>query len=131
MQKKRNPRRISELTIGLFTFLFLGSGLLLLLFPTYSAKIFLSASNLALEVVIIQMLGSAYTLLGLICFFVHKVRGNAQLGIIASLNIIGFTNLYLIFKFDALMQLPTIYMIFQIICSFLLLFALVDIVSRK
>jgi len=131
MYKKQNPRNISQLTIGLFSFLFLGSGLLLLLFPTYSAKIFLSASNLALDVIIIQMLGSAYTLLGLICYFVRKARGNAQLGIISSLNIIGFTNLYPIFMFYAIIQLPIIYIVFQVTCSLILLIAFAQLIAKR
>jgi hypothetical protein len=78
-----------------------------------------------------QFLGAAYLLIGMLMFAINNLKGKQLYFAITTINLIGFINLYLIFIFNELMILPSIYFIFQAIMQMTLLLALYEQVKRN
>jgi hypothetical protein len=81
--------------------------------------------------VIQQFLGAAYLLIGMLMFAIKNLKGKPLYFAISAINLIGFINLYLIFIFNELIILPSIYFIFQAIMQITLLLALYEQVKRN
>ncbi len=129
----KNATRISfaNVMLKLHAYLFFGVGLLLLIFPEESSVFTMVGEPARVVNVVQQFLGSAYILLGLFAYALKDTTGKNLYFIIASLNLIGFINLFLIFVCSELIHLPSIYFILQILLQMVLLFALIEQVKRN
>ena len=76
--------------------------------------------------VIQQFLGSAFILVGLLTFFIKKLERKLLYYSILAFNIFGFINLYLLFSFSQIIQLPYVYFSFQVLMQVALLFAFIE-----
>ena len=76
--------------------------------------------------VIQQFLGSAFVLVGLLTFLFKKLEGKLLYYSILAFNIFGFINLYLLFSFNQVIQLPYVYFSFQVLMQVALLFAFIE-----
>jgi hypothetical protein len=64
-------------------------------------------------------------------FVINNLKGKQLYFAITAINLIGFINLYLLFIFNELIVLPSIYFIFQAILQLTLLLALYEQVKRN
>ena len=131
MSKNITSTSFTNVILKLHAYLFLGVGVLLLLFPEESSVFTMVGESAKVVNVIQQFLGSAYILLGLFAYALKDTTGKNLYFIIASLNLIGFINLFLIFVCSELIHLPIIYFILQILLQMVLLFALIEQVKRN
>ena len=123
------PRTFSQVALHLFSLIFLITGILLLVLTEQIQEAALNeligiASRLT--IVLQQFLGNAYLLLGALLYLVKDSKGKPLYITLTSLFIMGFINLYLIFQFNDLIFLPTIYFVFQSLLQLLIFFALID-----
>jgi hypothetical protein len=128
---KNSTRSFTEVILQLFSFIFLTTGILLLIFTEDISLITLKGISAKISIVIQQFLGNAYLLLGIILYLIKGFKGRTSHLILTSLFIMGFINLYLIFQFHSLIILPAIYFVFQLSLQLLLLFALIYEVKNK
>ena len=123
---KTSSRSFSQVILQLFSFVFLVTGILLLIFTEEVSLTALKGIAGRLSIVIQQFLGNAYLLLGVILYLVKNIKGRSLHITLTSLFIMGFINLYLIFQFNDLIVLPAIYFVFQSLLQLLILVALID-----
>jgi hypothetical protein len=123
---KTSSRSFSQVILQLFSFVFLVTGILLLIFTEEVSLTALKGVAGRLSIVIQQFLGNAYLLLGAILYLVKNIKGRSLHITLTSIFIMGFINLYLIFQFNDLIVLPAIYFVFQSLLQVLLLVALID-----
>ena len=131
---KLSPRTFSQVVLLLFSFIFLIAGILLLVFTEQiqeAALNSLTSKAGRLPIVIQQFLGNAYLLLGALLYLVKDSKGKPLYITLTSLFIMGCINLYLIFQFNDLIFLPTIYFVFQSLLQLLIFFALIDETRNK
>jgi len=131
---KISARTFSQVILQLFSLIFLITGILLLVFTEQiqeSALNSLTSIASRLTIVLQQFLGNAYLLLGALLYLVKDSKGKPLYITLTSLFIMGFINLYLIFQFNDLIFLPTIYFVFQSLLQLLIFFALIDETRNK
>ena len=128
---KTSVSSFSQVILQLFSFVFLVTGILLLIFTEEVSLTALKGVAGRLSIVIQQFLGNAYLLLGAILYLVKNIKGRSLHITLTSLFIMGFINLYLIFQFNDLIVLPAIYFVFQSLLQVLLLVALIDEARRN
>ena len=131
---KTSSRSFSQVILLLFSIILFFSGTLLLVFTEEiqeaSLAQFKGIAN-RLSIVIQQFLGNAYILLGVVLYLLKDSKGRDLLVILTALVIMGFINLYLIFQFNDLIILPTIYFVVQLLLQLVLFLALIDEVKRN
>jgi hypothetical protein len=124
-------RSFTEVILLLYGFIFIVIGIGLLCF-TKEVTLFTFVGTPAHVLnVMHQFLGAAYLLIGMLMFTINILKGKQLYFAITTINLIGFINLYLIFIFNELMILPSIYFIFQAIMQMTLLLALYEQVKRN
>lgn len=109
-----------------YTIIFLTVGLLLLIFTEKVSLFTMYGAEGKITSVIQQFLGSAFILVGLLTFLIKKLEGKLLYYSILAFNIFGFINLYLLFSFSQIIQLPYIYFSFQVLMQVALLFAFIE-----
>jgi len=112
--------------LQLYTIIFLIVGFLLLILPEKISLFTMYGSDGMITSVIQQFLGSAFILIGLLTFLIKKLEGNLLYYSILAFNIFGFINLYLLFSFSQIIQLPYVYFSFQVLMQVALLFAFIE-----
>jgi len=131
---KISARTFSQVVLQLFSLIFLITGILLLVFTEQIQEAALnSLTSIAsrLTIVLQQFLGNAYLLLGVLLYLIKDSKGKPLYITLTSLFIMGFINLYLIFQFNDLIFLPTIYFVFQSLLQLLIFSALIDELRRN
>jgi len=109
-----------------YTIIFLTVGLLLLIFTEKVSLFTMYGADGKITSVIQQFLGSAFILVGLLTFLIKKLEGKLLYYSILAFNIFGFINLYLLFSFNQVIQLPYVYFFFQVLMQIALLFAFIE-----
>ena len=109
-----------------YSIIFLIVGLLLLIFTEKVSLFTMYGADGKITSVIQQFLGSAFILVGLLTFLIKKLEGKLLYYSILAFNIFGFINLYLLFSFSQIIQLPYVYFSFQVLMQVALLFAFID-----
>ena len=112
--------------LQLYTIIFLIVGFLLLILPEKISLFTMYGSDGMITSVIQQFLGSAFILIGLLTFFIKKLERKSFYYSILAFNIFGFINLYLLFSFSQIIQLPYVYFSFQVLMQVALLFAFIE-----
>jgi uncharacterized membrane protein len=112
--------------LQLYTIIFLIVGFLLLILPEKVSLFTMYGSDGMITSVIQQFLGSAFILIGLLTFLIKKLEGKLLYYSILAFNIFGFINLYLLFSFSQIIQLPYVYFSFQVLMQVALLFAFIE-----
>ena len=126
---KSFSRTFSQVVLQLFSLIFLITGILLLVLTKEIQEAALNElTGIAsrLTIVLQQFLGNTYILLGVLLYLIKDYKGKPLYITLTSLFIMGFINLYLIFQFNDLIFLPTIYFVFQSLLQLLIFFALID-----
>jgi len=109
-----------------YTIIFLTVGLLLLIFTEKVSLFTMYGADGKITSVIQQFLGSAFILVGLLTFLIKKLEGKLLYYSILAFNIFGFINLYLLFSFNQVIQLPYVYFFIQVLMQVALLFAFIE-----
>ena len=112
--------------LQLYSIIFLTVGLLLLNFTEKVSLFTMYGTDGMITSVIMQFLGSAFILLGLLIFLIKKLKGKLLYYTILAFNIFGFINLYLLFSFSQIIQLPYVYFSFQAVMQVALLLAYIE-----
>ena len=112
--------------LQVYSIIFLTVGLLLLIFTEKVSLFTMYGADGKITSVIQQFLGSAFILVGLLTFLIKKLEGKLLYYSILAFNIFGFINLYLLFSFNQVIQLPYVYFSFQVLMQVALLFAFID-----
>ena len=112
--------------LQVYTIIFLTVGFLLLFFTEEVSLFTMYGADGMITSVIQQFLGSAFLLVGLLTFLVKKLEGKLLYYSILTFNIFGFINLYLLFSFGQIIQLPYVYFSFQVLMQVSLLFAFIE-----
>ena len=112
--------------LQIYTIIFLTVGFLLLLFTEEVSLFTMYGADGMITSVIQQFLGSAFVLVGLLTFLLKKLEGKLLYYSILAFNIFGFINLYLLFLFSQIIQLPYVYFSFQVLMQVALLFAFIE-----
>ena len=112
--------------LQVYTIIFLTVGFLLLFFTEEVSLFTMYGADGMITSVIQQFLGSAFVLVGLLTFLVKKLEGKLLYYSILAFNIFGFINLYLLFSFSQIIQLPYVYFSFQVLMQVALLFAFIE-----
>tara|TARA_B110000003_G_scaffold180564_1_gene179738 strand:- start:116 stop:505 length:390 start_codon:yes stop_codon:yes gene_type:complete len=112
--------------LQLYTIIFLTVGFFLLFFTEEVSLFTMYGADGMITSVIQQFLGSALVLVGLLTFLLKKLEGKLLYYSILAFNIFGFINLYLLFSFSQIIQLPYVYFSFQVLMQVALLFAFID-----
>jgi len=131
MTKNTTSISFTNVMLKLHAYLFICVGILLLIFPKESSVFTMVGEPEKVVNVIQQFLGSAYLLIGLFTFALKDIIGKNLYFIIASLNLVGFINLYLIFACNDLIHLPSVYFIIQALLQLVLLIALIEQVKKN
>lgn len=122
--KEGKARAFSEVLFRILSYSYIVVGLFLLLFPTAVNPELIVEVKHPLMKLMLQFLGSVYFLLGLVVFIIRKIDEIALLYLLLSFVFIGCINLYLTFKFTAILPISSVYFFFQIAQIFILLVAL-------
>ena len=117
--------------LQLYTIIFITVGFLLLFFTEEVSLFTMYGADGMITSVIQQFLGSAFVLIGLLTFLVKKIEGKLLYYTILAFNIFGFINLYLLFSFSQIIQLPYIYFSFQVLMQVSLLFAFIEQIKKS
>lgn len=112
--------------LQIYTIIFLTVGFLLLLFTEEVSLFTMYGADGMITSVIQQFLGSAFVLVGLLTFLLKKLEEKLLYYSILAFNIFGFINLYLLFLFSQIIQLPYVYFSFQVLMQVALLFAFIE-----
>ena len=112
--------------LQLYSIIFLIVGFLLLIFTEEVSLFTMYGADGMITSVIQQFLGSAFILVGLLTFFIKKLERKLLYYSILAFNIFGFINLYLLFSFSQIIQLPYVYFSFQVLMQVALLFAFIE-----
>ena len=112
--------------LQVYTIIFLTVGFLLPLFTEEVSLFTMYGSDGMITSVIQQFLGSALLLVGLLTYLLKKLEGKLLYYSILAFNIFGFINLYLLFSFSQIIQLPYVYFSFQVLMQVSLLFAFIE-----
>ena len=131
---RSSSKTFSQVILQLFALIFFIAGILLLTFTKEIQEVALTDSTSIagkLSLVIQQFLGNTYMLLGILLYLMKDTKGKRLYITLSSLFIIGFINLYLIFIFDYLIFVPSIYFIFQSLLQLLIFLALIDEARKK
>jgi len=119
-------RSFTFVILQLYSIIFLIVGLLLLIFTEEVSLFTMYGTDGMITSVIQQFLGSAFILLGLLIFLIKKLEGTLLYYSILAFNIFGFINLYLLFSFSQIIQLPYVYFTFQAVMQIALLLAFIE-----
>ena len=112
--------------LQVYSIIFLTVGLLLLIFTEKVSLFTMYGADGKITSVIQQFLGSAFILVGLLTFLIKKLEGKLLYYSILAFNIFGFINLYLLFSFNQVIQLPYVYFFIQVLMQVALLFAFIE-----
>ena len=112
--------------LQVYSIIFLIVGLLLLIFTEKVSLFTMYGADGKITSVIQQFLGSAFILVGLLTFLIKKLEGKLLYYSILAFNIFGFINLYLLFSFNQVIQLPYVYFFFQVLMQVALLCAFIE-----
>ncbi len=112
--------------LQLYSIIFLIVGFLLLIFTEEVSLFTMYGADGMITSVIQQFLGSAFVLVGLLTFLIKKLEGKLLYYSILAFNIFGFINLYLLFSFSQIIQLPYVYFSVQVLMQVALLFAVIE-----
>ena len=112
--------------LQIYTIIFLTVGFLLLLFTEEVSLFTMYGADGMITSVIQQFLGSAFVLVGLLTFLLKKLEEKLLYYSILAFNIFGFINLYLLFLFSQIIQLPYVYFSFQVLMQVAILFAFIE-----
>jgi len=124
-------KSFSFVILQLYTIIFLTVGFLLLFFTEEVSLFTMYGSDGMITSVIQQFLGSALVLVGLLTFLLKKLEGKLLYYSILAFNIFGFINLYLLFSFSQIIQLPYVYFSFQVLMQITLLFAFIEQMKKS
>jgi len=119
-------RSFTFVILQVYTIIFLIVGFLLLIFTEEVSLFTMYGADGMITSVIQQFLGSAFILVGLLTFLIKKIEGKLLYYSILAFNIFGFINLYLLFSFSQIIQLPYVYFSFQVLMQVALLFAFIE-----
>jgi uncharacterized membrane protein len=119
-------RSFTFVILQVYTIIFLIVGFLLLIFTEEVSLFTMYGADGMITSVIQQFLGSAFILVGLLTFLIKKLEGKLLYYSILAFNIFGFINLYLLFSFSQIIQLPYVYFSFQVLMQVALLFAFIE-----
>ena len=117
--------------LQVYTIIFLTVGFLLLIFTKEVSLFTMYGADGMITSVIQQFLGSSFILIGLLTFLIKKLEGTLLYYSILAFNIFGFINLYLLFSFSQVIQLPYIYFSFQVLMQVALLFAFIEQMKKS
>tara|TARA_B110000444_G_C18432749_1_gene407656 strand:- start:34 stop:426 length:393 start_codon:yes stop_codon:yes gene_type:complete len=123
---KTTRKTFSQVILLLMSFIFFVVGILLLFFTEQVSLIALNGTIGRLTIVIQQFLGNTYLLLGCMLYVLKDSKGRPLFVVLTSTFFMGCINLYLIFQFNDLIVLPSIYFILQLLGQLIILFALID-----
>ena len=112
--------------LQVYSIIFLTVGFLLLFFTEEVSLFTMYGTDGMITSVIQQFLGSAFVLVGLLTFLLKKLEGKLLYYSILAFNIFGFINLYLLFSFSQIIQLPYVYFTFQAVMQIALLLAFIE-----
>ena len=126
MISKRLKNPFSKAILLIFSFMFFSTGIFMILFVN-QLSLFTSV-GLPVEITKVtqQFLGSAYLLLGGMMYSIRDLKGKPLFITLIFINISGFINLYLLYKFHSLIILPTIYFVVQVLVQIISLVALLE-----
>ena len=116
--------------LQVYTIVFLTVGFLLLFFTEEVSLFTMYGADGMITSVIQQFLGSAFVLVGLLTFLIKKLEGKLLYYSILAFNIFGFINLYLLFSFSQIIQLPYVYFSVQVLMQVTLLFAFIEQMNK-
>jgi uncharacterized membrane protein len=116
--------------LQLYSIIFLIVGFLLLIFTEEVSLFTMYGADGMITSVIQQFLGSAFILVGLLTFLVKKLEGKLLYYSVLAFNIFGFINLYLLFSFSQIIQLPYVYFSFQVLMQVAILFAFIEQMTK-
>jgi uncharacterized membrane protein len=119
-------RSFTFVILQVYTIIFLIVGFLLLIFTEEVSLFTMYGADGMITSVIQQFLGSAFILVGLLTFLIKKIEGKLLYYSILAFNIFGFINLYLLFSFSQIIQLPYVYFSFQVLMQVALFFAFIE-----
>jgi uncharacterized membrane protein len=119
-------RSFTFVILQVYTIIFLIVGFLLLIFTEEVSLFTMYGADGMITSVIQQFLGSAFILVGLLTFLIKKLEGKLLYYSILAFNIFGFINVYLLFSFSQIIQLPYVYFSFQVLMQVALLFAFIE-----
>lgn len=117
--------------LQVYTIIFLTVGFLLLFFTEEVSLFTMYGADGMITSVIQQFLGSALVLVGLLTFVLKKLEGKLLYYSILAFNFFGFINLYLLFSFSQIIQLPYVYFSFQVLMQVTLLFAFIEQMKKS
>ena len=122
---KIKTNSFAKITLLILSFIFIVTGLILLLFVEKIAIITIKEGiSSQITIVVQQFLGNAFILLGGLMYTLRNSQGKIMLMTLVFINIMGSINLYLLFKFHDLIILPAIYFSAQLLVQFICLFSL-------
>jgi uncharacterized membrane protein len=116
--------------LQLYSIIFLIVGFLLLIFTEEVSLFTMYGADGMITSVIQQFLGSAFILVGLLTFLVKKLEGKLLYYSVLAFNIFGFINLYLLFSFSQIIQLPYVYFSLQVLMQVAILFAFIEQMTK-
>ena len=127
---RQQPKLFTEVILLILSFIFIITGILLLLFTESVSLLDLKVEVKEITNIIQQFLGSSFILIGILCYAIKGVKGKDLYLTISGLFIFGCINLFLIFICSSLIIFPSVYVILQMLIQLLLIFSLYDAIKR-
>ena len=127
---RQQPKLFFEVILFLLSFMFIITGILLLLFTESVSLLDLKLEKKEMTKIVQQFLGSSFILIGILCYAIKGLKGKSLYLTISGLFIFICINLYLIFIYSSLIIFPSVYVIFQMLIQLLLMFSLYDAIKR-
>lgn len=111
--KKEKVRSFSEVVLFILSFSYIVIGGYLMLLPSLATPILVREVNHPVMLICLRLIGSSYTLLGLLLFIFKDVRGMRLVQALIFLLLIGLFNMYLSFQISDHIPLRPIYYLFE------------------
>ena len=124
-------RSFTTVTLLVISYIFMFFGIANLFFTQKIALFIMHGLNGDIANLLQQFLGASYCLIAILIYLLKDQKRRDLYVTIGSINVAGFIHLYLIFLFNNLITLSTLYFIFIILIQTCLFICLIEQKNKK
>lgn len=124
-------KSFTEIVLYIVTVIYAVFGIFHLTLPRKVSLFVIHGVDGEYAILLQRFLGTSFLFIGLLLYLLMDKKGQPLYIILGAINIIGFINLYLIFLFNSIIHLSSLYFIFIILVQVCLFICLIEQLQKK
>ena len=124
-------KSFTEIVLYIVTLIYTVFGIFHLTLPRKVSLFVIHGVDGEYVILLQRFLGTSFLFIGLLLYLLIDKKGQSLYIVLGAINIVGFINLYLIFLFNSIIHLSSLYFIFIILVQVCLFICLIEQLQKK